>query len=76
MSCKSTKKSEQDIENAKKGSENLKNMNTQGLYIFKEIDVLPFDKLMLPSKLLFMHAIHNDYVPASFKHVFVKKQHS
>ena len=41
--------------------------------LFKEIDVLPFEKLMLQSKLLFMHAVHNDYAPASFKHVFVKK---
>ena len=40
--------------------------------LFKEIDVLPFEKLMLQSKLLFMHAVHNDYAPASFKHVFVK----
>ena len=40
--------------------------------LFKEIDVLPFEKLMLQSKLLFMHAVHNDYAPAPFKHVFVK----
>ena len=40
--------------------------------LFKEIDVLPFEKLMLQSKLLFMHAVHNDYAPASFNHVFVK----
>ena len=40
--------------------------------LLKSIDVLPFDKLMLQSKLLFMHSIHNSYAPNSFKNMFIK----
>ena len=40
--------------------------------IFKAIDVLPFEKLMLQSKLLFMHSIHYGYAPDSFRNLFIK----
>ena len=40
--------------------------------LFYETKILPFEKLMLQKKLLFMHSIHNNYAPKSFSEIFVK----
>ena len=34
--------------------------------------ILPFEKLIEYNKLLFMHSIHYDYAPSSFRNIFQK----
>ena len=46
--------------------------NAHTIPLFQETKILPFEKLMLQRKLLFMHSIHNDYAPKSFADSFVK----
>ena len=46
--------------------------NAHTIPLFQETNILPFEKLMLQRKLLFMHSIHNDYAPISFADSFVK----
>ena len=40
--------------------------------LFVSTKILPFDKLILQRKLLFMHSIHNNYAPKSFSDIFIK----
>ena len=41
-------------------------------HLFLANKILPFEKLMLQSKLLFMHSIHYEYAPKSFHNIFTK----
>jgi hypothetical protein len=40
--------------------------------IFIETKILPFDKLSLQSKLLFMHSVDYKYAPQSFANIWIK----
>ena len=48
------------------------NINEHTAPLFTSTKILPFDKLILQRKLLFMHAIHYNYAPKSFADSFVK----
>jgi hypothetical protein len=42
------------------------NYNAHTNPIFKELNLLPYDKLLTYSKLMFMHSVHYNYCPSSF----------
>jgi len=46
------------------------NAHTQPLFIGNKI--LPFEKIIKNSKLLFMHSVYHEYAPTSFLHVWQK----
>ena len=68
------KKYKQNYETAKKAiriiTKSKNNEHTAPLFVSTKI--LPFDKLILQRKLLFMHSIHNNYAPKSFSDIFIK----
>ncbi len=38
--------------------------------IYTELSILPYDKLLTFSKLLFMHSIHDNYCPVYFSNTW------
>ena len=40
--------------------------------LFKKLNILPYDKIILQSKLHFMHSIEYEYAPSSFSNIWVK----
>ena len=47
-------------------------INSHTAPLFKDLKILPFEKLSQQSKLLFMHSICYNYAPKSFENVFVR----
>ena len=52
------------------------NINEHTAPLFTNTKILPFDKLILQRKLLFMHAIHYNYALKSFADSFVDSRES
>jgi hypothetical protein len=48
------------------------NTHTHNSPLFKNLGILPFDKLVLQAKLNFMHSIEFSYAPSMFTHSFIK----
>jgi hypothetical protein len=51
------------------------NYNAHTGPIFKSLRILPYDKIIVQSKLHFMHAIEYGYAPRSFENIWVKNEH-
>ena len=49
--------------------------NTHTAPLFNQLKILPFEKLMLLNRSLFMHSIHYKYQHASFNNIFIQNQH-
>ena len=50
----------------------LSNYNAHTELLFKQLDILPFDKILHESKMKFMHAIYNNNAPPSFVNIWPK----
>ena len=50
----------------------LSNYNAHTELLFKQLDILPFDKILYESKMKFMHAIYNNNAPPSFVNIWPK----
>ena len=74
ISCTSAKNIARIVKLQKKAirtiTKSKSNEHTGPLFLANKI--LPFEKLMSQSKLLFMHSIHYEYAPKSFHNIFTK----
>jgi hypothetical protein len=53
-------------------TDNNNNNNVETGLLFYNNNILPFEKLILQSKLLFMHAIEYSYAPPAFSDAWTK----